>query len=455
MTSREKLDAIFRAALQRVNPYQMIRDNLELKENLLVISSATEKLELNLSAFSDIVVLGTGKATAPMARGIEKLLGPRITDGLIVVKYGHTEELQHIKTIEAAHPVPDENSVLGAKRLVEIAQKMGEETLVINLVSGGGSALLALPGQGPAAHQNIQLTLQDKQDITATLLGCGADICEINCVRKHLSGIKGGRFLKHLYPARSVNLILSDVVGDDLSSIASGLTAADATSFEDSLSILQKYDITEKIPQSVLRYLQLGAVGEIPETLKGNDSAVGKTTNILLGTNRSALVGGAQKAEELGYNVVQLTSRITGEAREVAKVLGGIAVEQKRYGQLSQLPTCIISGGEPVVTLKGEGKGGRNQEMALAFLAQMEQNPEWYEGISFLSGATDGNDGPTDSAGGFADNELLAESKIQQLDITEYLQNNDSYTFLSKVAGHCITGPTNTNVCDLQIILVE
>jgi hydroxypyruvate reductase len=454
-TQRASLDTIFRAGLQRVDPYQMVLDHVRLEGSILSVNVDADRLQLDLDAFTEIIVLGAGKATAPMARAMEEILGDRLAAGLIVVKYGHTEKLQTIVMVEAGHPVPDEQGVMGAGKLLELAEKAGDSSLVINLISGGGSALLPYPAAYMENDSEVVLTLADKQQTTQALLACGAEIAEINCVRKHLSGIKGGRLLEKLAPARSISFILSDVVGDELSSIASGLTAADPTTFTDALGVVEKYGIKKNVPGTVLGYLRAGVRGELAESLKEGATALQRTTNVLMGTNGTALNASAAKAKELGYTVVRLTSRITGEACEVAKMLAAIAVDSRKHSMLGEAPLCIISGGEPVVTLQGAGKGGRNQEMALAFLQEMQQNPELYQGVSFLAASTDGNDGPTDAAGAFASLELLQRCKDKQMDIAKFLSNNDSYHLYQAIDGLYTTGPTNTNVCDLHVILID
>lgn len=449
------LDTIFRAGLRRVDPYQMIMDKIHLEDSRLSIQLDNDQITIDLNAYSEIVILGAGKATAPMARAMEELLGDRVTGGLVVVKYGHTDTLQKIDIIEAGHPVPDAEGVRGAGEMLKLAAEANEATLVINLISGGGSALLPYPGKFEKDGELLQLSLSDKQKTTQALLACGAEIHEINCVRKHLSGIKGGRLLENIAPARSINLILSDVVGDDLSSIASGMTAADPTTFVDALRVLQRYKIEDEVPQLVVQYLKAGVNNEIPESLKAGSSPLELTTNVLLGTNRTALNGAAIEAEKHGYSVIRLTSRISGEAKEVARMLSAISADAKEHEMLGQLPLCIISGGEPVVTIQGEGKGGRNQEMALAFLLEIEKQPILYKDIHFLAASTDGNDGPTDAAGAFANLDLVQKCRDEHLSITEYLQDNDSYNLYDKIDGLYKTGPTNTNVCDLHFMIIK
>jgi hydroxypyruvate reductase len=447
------LDTIFKAGLSRVDPFQMIMDHVHLTGNLLAVDLEGNQHAIDLSGYTRVFIIGAGKATAPMALAFEKILGDRITQGLIVVKYKHTTPLARVEILEAGHPEPDKNGVTGAARIMELAKKADAKTLVITLISGGGSALLPLPLCCDAKGKTVALTLAHKQKVTSRLLECGADITEINCIRKHLSGIKGGRLLQEIFPATNLSFILSDVVGDDLSSIASGPTAPDPTTFADALAILDNYTIRADIPGPALGALKLGSRGKIPETLQQGDPALGQSNNFLIGTNQLAMEAAGAKARSLGYNVMFLTSRITGEAKQVAKFLSGIAIDTA-LSDLAQKPLCIISGGEPVVTLQGSGKGGRNQEMALAFLEEIRRRPDLFDDITFLAASTDGNDGPTDAAGAFASLEILERAAAAGLSINAYLKNNDSYHFFEAINGLYKTGPTNTNVCDLHIILV-
>ncbi len=452
--ARSHLTRIFNAGLARVDPRRMMRDRVTLSGDGLSVHLETGGAGIDLSGFRRILVIGAGKATAPMARAVEEILGGRIDRGLIGVKYGHTVPLDIVETLESDHPVPDENGVAAARRIVELADGADGKTLVIGLVSGGGSALLPLPLEATVDGAPLRLTLEDKQRTTQALLACGAAIEEINCIRKHLSGVKGGRLLSHLAPARSLNFILSDVVGDDLSSIASGITAPDPTTYGDALAIIEKYGIGGKLPEAAVHALELGNAGKLPETLKPGDPAEALATNLLIGTNRSALNAAAEEARRLGYRPVRLTSRITGEARDVARFLSAIALDAAQYGLLAGAPACILSGGEPTVTIRGDGKGGRNQEMALAFLVEMARRPDEFKNVHFLSAATDGNDGPTDAAGAFAGRDLLAEAGRRNLNPEAFLNNNDAYRFFDQIGGLLKTGPTNTNVCDLQAILL-
>lgn len=451
--ARQDLERIFRAGLGRVDPYRMIKDRLFLQGSSLVVRTEQDAVIFDLSRYDRIIVLGTGKATAKMALAVEELLGDRITDGLISVKAGHTEPLGRIRIIEAGHPVPDERSIRAARETAALAEKGDASTLFINLVSGGGSALLSYPLDVSVSAAGAALTLGEKQAVTKVLLACGATIQEINCIRKHISGLKGGRLARLMYPADSLNLILSDVVGDRLDSIASGLTTWDRTTYADAESIVRKYGIDDRIPENVKHLLRAGVRGEIPETPKEGDPAFGKVHNILIGTNYAALLAAQDEARALGYDTIVLSSQVTGEAREIAKFYLAVAREALRFDAPVKRPGCIIAGGETTVTLAGDGMGGRNQEMALSFLAELASGPG-EEQIAFLSAATDGNDGPTDAAGAFADVGVLALASRFGLDIQEYLSRNDSYRFFDRIGMLLKTGPTNTNVCDLQLVLV-
>jgi glycerate 2-kinase len=448
---------IFQAALNRVDPYRMIKEQLALKGDNLKFFSGKEKMEIDLKQYKQIFVFGAGKATAKMARAVEEILGNRITEGLISVKYGHTEELKRIKTIQAGHPVPDENSLKAAKEIENIAAGSDNKTLIINLISGGGSALLCYPLSfyDEEKKERISLTLKDMQTATDNLLRCGATIGEINCIRKHLSQIKGGRLARIFYPATSVNLILSDVVGDRLDTIASGLTAFDKTTYQEALAIMDKYRLQDTFPKTINQVMELGAMGKVPETPKKGDKVFSKVHNLLIGTNFQALKSAAEKAGSLKYNTLILSSQVQGEAKEVALVFSGIAFDILNHNTPIHKPACVLAGGETTVTIKGKGKGGRNQEMALAFLQALKLRYEREEGIYFFSGATDGNDGPTDAAGAFASFELVKESQKQGLDIMQFLTDNDSYNFYNRLGYLYKTGPTNTNVCDIQILIIN
>lgn len=455
LNMRKKLAEIFETGLDRVNPYTMITRHVRIVDNHLVVEMPDRQSMFDLEDYKRIILLGAGKASGPMVLAFEDILGERITQGLVCVKYGHTADLKRVELIEAGHPIPDQNGLNAARRIAELATRADAETLVINCISGGGSALLPYPLDERSSGGLVGLSLDEKQQITSALLRCGADIREINCIRKHLSALKGGRLLQMLYPARALNFILSDVVGDDLSSIASGMTTYDETTFGQALDILGRYHIQAEVPPQVLKALELGAQGRIPETVKRGEPVMERVDNILIGTNRQALLAAAAKASELGFFVHTITSQLTGEARSAAKVIADIAKDVAVNDMFSAKPACLLFGGETVVTLRGQGKGGRNQELALAFLQELT---DWKEGagrVFFLAASTDGNDGPTDAAGAFADSRVIDLCHLScRKEIEASLADNDSYHFFEKYGALYKTGPTNTNVCDLQIVLV-
>lgn len=454
MREFEHLRQMFMAALDRVDPYKMILNHVKLEGSRLTVSFESERHEVDLGDYNRVLVLGAGKASARMGKALEDILEDRITKGLISVKYGHAEPLKHIEVIESGHPTPDEQGVGAAQRIADLVREADEKTLILNLISGGGSALMPCPLVLDHPDGAINLTLSDKQNMTKALLACGADIGEINCIRKHISGVKGGRFLRLMQPARSLNFILSDVVGDRLDTIASGLTSYDESTFEEAMSIIEKYQLYDKAPPNVMRTLTLGVQGKIEETPKFGDPSTDLATNILIGSNHAALLAACDTARSLGYNTSALTCALTGEAREAAKFLWGIAKDVRKTEMLVKKPACIIAGGETVVTLKGEGKGGRNQEMALAFLAELARDEQKGANIFFLSASTDGTDGPTDAAGAFASAELVELSRKAGLSINGSLKNNDSYHFFDAIGYLLKTGPTMTNVCDLHMVIV-
>jgi glycerate 2-kinase len=448
----DHLESMFRAAVERVDPYRMARERVRVVGETLTIAGDGSPMTVDLRDFDRVVVLGAGKASAPMARAVEEAFGQRITESLVVVKYGHTDAgrgpFSRIRIVEANHPVPDEAGASAARDMLRIAESCDERTLVLMLVSGGGSALLASPANG--------LSLEDKKETTRLLLSCGADIKEINCLRKHLSAVKGGRLAAALAPARVISLILSDVVGDTLDSIASGPCAPDLMSWADAKAAVDKYALYDRLPATVRAMLDAGMAGISPDTPKPGDPVFDRVTNVLLGTNYSAMMAAEAKAKRLGYRTLALSSMITGEAREIAKFYAGVALDQKKRNVLGQGPLVVMAGGETTVTIRGTGKGGRNQEMALAFLVELSRvDPADARGIRFLASSTDGNDGPTDAAGAFASLDLLEAARAKGLRMEASLADNASYAFFDAVGGLLRSGPTNTNVCDIQFVLVE
>lgn len=450
-------EAVFRSGLERADPRSIIRRVLSCDGDILLVHTETETASYDLSRYDSVVALGMGKAGAKMAAGLESVLGDRLSGGIVAVKTGYTEKLERITLIEASHPIPDETSVSAADRVLRYAKGLGDKTLAIVLISGGGSALLCAPYEG----EGYAITLEEKRIVTKALLGSGATIQEVNTVRKHLSRIKGGRLAQALAPATTLSLILSDVVGDDLDAIASGPTVPDRTTWRDARDVIARYHLENTIPAAALGILDAGCAGRISDTPKSEDPSFSNTRNVLIGTNYQSLLAAQKTAVGLGYNTLVLTSRLTGEAREAALFFLGIGLDSAAYGSPVPSPACIIAGGETTVTLKGTGKGGRNQEMALAFLNGLRKLgtgitlPDAVRRLSFLSGGTDGSDGPTDAAGAVASAEVLSRALAQGLDPDAYLADNNSYEFYSKCGGLLMTGPTNTNVCDIQVLIIE
>ncbi|MFW5738222.1 MAG: glycerate kinase type-2 family protein [Spirochaetota bacterium] len=454
-TQKQNLERIVGDALARVDPYEMIRSAVTLDGATLSIDTESVHDSVDLDAFDRIVVIGAGKAGAPMARALEELLGDRISSGAVSVKEGHVEKLSRVRLLEAGHPIPNDASVEAGRRILELADEADRTTLVITVISGGGSALLAAPLSAEVDGERIALTLGQLQQTTQALLDSGATIHEVNAVRKHLSAIKGGRLAEALAPAHSISLILSDVVGDDLDSIASGLTVPDGSTYGDAIGHVDRYGIRDRLPEDVLRILEAGAAGRLSETPASDNEAFRLVRNVLVGTNYQALLAAAESATSLGYETVLLTSRLTGEAREAAGFLASIIAEVRTHERPAAAPACILCGGETTVTIRGAGRGGRNQELALAMVNEMGRHPDLYAHTAFLSAATDGTDGPTDAAGAFASPEIARTAAEAGLDTTRFLAENDSFRFFDGVGELLRTGPTNTNVCDIQVALID
>jgi len=431
--------AIFMSGIDAVEPGSAIRRAVRRSGDRLEIAGRVYEL----SQFRHLYVIGAGKAGAPMAAAMEEILGDRLACGVLNVKHGHTLPLDRIELVEAAHPLPDENGQRGSRRILDILTQAGRDDLVICLISGGGSALLPLPMDG--------LSLGDKQKTTDVLLSCGARISEINAIRKHMSLVKGGKLSKASHPATLVCLVLSDVVGDNMDVIASGPTVPDSSTYQECMGILAGYRIRDRIPETVVRHFEDGVSGKIPETPKQGDPAFRHVNNLIVGSNVAALEAARQTADGLGYHAIILSSLIEGETREVAPVLTAIAREVIRTGNPLPSPACIISGGETTVGIRGSGLGGRNQEFALAGAMEIADESS----IVMLCAGTDGTDGPTDAAGAIADSRTVSRALALGLSPGDYLADNDSYHFFDALGDLFITGPTNTNVMDLRIILVR
>jgi len=435
---RERLLPILSAALDAVDPIAAVKRYMSLEASELRIGERT----YDLDQYRNIYVIGGGKAGGAMAKAAEEVLGERLTAGVINTKYGYLADTKIIKINEAGHPLPDASGLAGTSQMVQLARGASQGDLVICLISGGGSALMTLPVDG--------VTLQDMEALTEALLRCGATINEINTIRKHLSQLKGGNLSRVAYPAEVVALILSDVVGNPLDVIASGPTVPDPSTFAQAYEIIERYELVDDLPLSIVRHLGQGKEGQIPETPKEDDPLFATTYNLIIASNELAAQAALERAQEAGFNTLLLSTYVEGEAREVARVFSAIAKEILHSGQPVARPACVVAGGETTVTIRGEGKGGRNQELALAAAIQLDGLDE----AMVVALATDGTDGPTDAAGAIADGSTMRRARTKKLLARQYLANNDSYRFFEQLGDLLITGPTNTNVNDLTFVFV-
>jgi len=442
---REHALQILSAALIAVNPAQAVKNSVKIDTSAVTLH--IDAVAYNMQYYEQIYIVGAGKAGAPMAGALAEILQGRLTAGSVNVKYGHmagAPQLSTLKIVESGHPIPDEAGVAGARQIIEILQKSTERDLVLAVISGGASALLELPVEG--------VSLADMQTLTHKLLKVGATINQLNNIRKHLSQVKGGNLARLAYPATLVSLILSDVVGSPLDIIGSGPTVPDTSTYQQAWEALEQFGLTivGELPESIIQHLQKGLRGEIPETPKPNDPIFAKTRNIIVGDNQVAAMAAAQTAHELGYNPILLSTFVEGEAREVAKVLVGVAKEVQAFNTPVAKPACILAGGETTVTIRGDGRGGRNQEMALAIALALD-------GLDNIIGvplATDGSDGPTDAAGAIVDGQTVSKARKLGLDPLDFLARNDAYHFFEATGDLLKSGPTNTNVNDLTLFLV-
>jgi len=401
-------------------------------------------LSFKLSEFRRVLVIGGGKATAGMALEIERILDGWITGGSVNIPT-YTKPWPKSKKINfnpATHPIPSADGVRGVKNMLRLVGQPSEEDLVICLISGGGSALMPLPSMG--------LTLSDKQKTTNLLLKSGAKIAEINAVRKHISDFKGGRLAEKLHPATVLSLIISDVVGDKLESIASGPTVPDDTTYADACAILQEHGLWRTVPGSVRRRIQKGREGKVPETPKKSSRIFKRVHNVLVGTNEESCQAAAEALEKKGYHSLILSTRLQGEASEVGKVLASICADIHENHLPVAPRTAVVAGGETTVTVHGKGRGGRNQELVLSAASSIRGNPR----ILVSSIGTDGVDGPTNAAGAVADGNTVERALRVNMDPDSYLRENNSYQFFEKLRDLVITGPTGTNVNDIFIGIV-
>lgn len=428
----KQIKFILNHAINSVKPETLIKQSVSFDSNYIKIPSYI----FNVNDYENIFVIGFGKASAAMASSLENILGNHIADGMVITKYGYSMRTKKIKVKEAGHPVVDINGIEATKELVDFVKRTGKNDLVIVLISGGGSALLeTLP-------ENIEF--EDFRNLNKLLLNCGATINEINVVRKSISSVKGGKLARIIYPSEILNIIISDIIDDPVEDIASGPTVKQIIKNTEALKILKKYSLIDKISASIVDYLQMPENSfKVPEI---------KITNIIIGNNKLALKDASEKAKYFGFNTYLISDKIQGEARIVGKEVAGLIKSVIAKDEPVKKPACILFGGETTVTVTGKGKGGRNQELVLAALLELQNVKAEF---SFLSCGTDGTDGPTDAAGALINNHSWKLVGQLNLNPGEFLINNDSYNFFDKINGLIKTGPTGTNVMDIGIALIK
>ncbi len=431
---REHAISIFNAAVDAVQPSHLMQQHVQLRGDVLTVCGKT----FSLPAGRPVWIFGAGKAAAAMAQALEPIFPHVPVQGIVITKYEHALPLQHVRVAEAGHPLPDENGVQATAQMITQLKRVQPGDVVLFLLSGGASALLADYPEGASLAQ--------VQQVFELLLKSGADIHEMNVVRKHLSSVKGGQLALLADTDAWSSLILSDVVGDDLSIIGSGPTVPDPSTFSDAVAILDKYNLTTKLPTAIHEHMQRGCAGDIPDTPKPGHAGLKHVNNFLVGSNAIALDAAAQQAVSLGYATQVLTSTATGQATSIAAELVGKAKDWK-----GTRPACILMGGESTVTVTGQGLGGRNQHLALAAGLLLATRP----GMTILSAGTDGTDGPTDAAGAVTDQELMLSAAAQGLDAAHYLAQHDAYHFFEKAGGLIKTGPTQTNVMDIMLAIIS
>ena len=441
MSEKLRKDAreLFDHALKEADPGKCVLEHLELRGKRLRVGGES----FSLSDFESLYVVAFGKAASAMAAALEGLLGDRVTEGIVVSNVRSEQVFQKMNFHLSSHPVPDEKSVEAAKEVVSLLERSGERDLVIFLISGGGSSILAMPSEG--------LTIEDKKAVTQRLMLCGVDTYGLNTVRKKMSQIKGGGLLKKALPSQVVTLILSDVVGDRLEFIASGPTVPDTTTHEDAWRVIEALELEHKIPPRVVVHLEKGRKNTVPPTMDREQYELSGATTVVVGNNHKVLTSMEKMAKEMGYNTLFLSSQISGEAREVAKVLAGISFDIKRFGTPVKKPACILFGGETTVNVAGRGRGGRNTETALSFCFEITGS----EGIVGLFAGTDGIDGPTDAAGAICDGQSRLVARSMGISARDHLADNDSYSFFETLGDLIKTGSTGTNVMDVGVVLIE
>ncbi len=430
------LNALIQTGLKAADPSQAMEQSIRRNGRHLSVNGQP----YDLSRYQRIVCVGAGKASAHMAHMLERILGEYVEGGVVIVKDGYKAPTQRIQIVEAGHPLPDARGVRATKHILTMARTLTKKDLLIVLLSGGASSLLCAPAPG--------LTLNDKRRTTNLLLRAGATIQEINTVRKHLSAVKGGQ-LAQATSAKILTVALSDVLGDDLPTIGSGPTMPDPTTFQEANAILEQYQIWNRVPDRIRTHLGQGIQGHHPETWKSHRRHAPGHHSIILANNQTAIEGMAKEAKRLGLRPHLLDSPLQGEAKELGAILGAMAKDIRAFGNPIRPPACLIVGGEPTVTVTGKGKGGRAQECVLAAAQEIAGLPD----VIVAGFGTDGTDGPTAVAGAIVDGKTLQRAKKKGLSIETMLEKHDSYSFFNQVGGHIITGPTQTNVNDIYLIL--
>ncbi len=440
---REVAMELIWAALGAVNPVRAVARHLRWEPPTLFVGDRA----YDLTGVDRLLVIGAGKAGAGMAAAVEALLGDRIAAGWVNVRYGYEppQPLARIHIHPAGHPIPDEAGLEGTRRMLALVDSLTPRDLALVLISGGASALMEAPVPG--------VSLADLQALTDGLLRSGATIGEINTIRKHLSQVKGGRLAERIVRrgAQAAVLVLSDVVGSPLDAIGSGPCAPDPTTFSDAWAVLERYGLLDRTPPTVLRHLDRGRRGQEAETPRPEDPVFAPIHTVIVAENRTAAEAAAERAQALGFHAAILTTYLEGEAREVGRMLAALAKEEASNGRPLPLPACLVLGGETTVTVRGPGRGGRNQEVALGAALALEG----WESVLIATLATDGTDGPTDAAGAFADGSTGARARALGLDPADHLTRNDAYPFFAALGDLIITGPTGTNVNDLAFILAR
>jgi len=431
--------AVFNTAVNAVKPAVAISAYLILENGKLFVHGKP----VEIAEASRLYLLSVGKAAAAMAQETEKIMGEKLAGGLVVTKYDHALPLKHCTVIEASHPVPDDNGVQAAHAIKKLLTKLTSGDVLLCMISGGASALIADIAEG--------ISLADLQQLSRLLLGCGASIDEINSIRKHICVLKGGQLLNYCQQAQVISLIISDVMGDDLSVIASGLTVPDTSTFKDAWKVIQKYQLEEKLPVAIKTHLKKGTDQLINDTPKPGEAIFERVRNDIISNNQKALDAAVAFAEKAGYHTRVIQTSLQGEASDQARMFVNHLLTYN-----GPKPACLLMGGETTVTIKGNGKGGRNQEFVLAALDELikkDVSPEGFPVV--LSGGTDGTDGPTDAAGAVIDHTIIQRLNKTKLKSDTYLKNNDAYSFFQQLDGLLITGPTQTNVMDVVVGLIN